>query len=58
VSVPAVDDEPRRTGAVVATAGAAVAGLVLAGVTVFGIASASSSEPAQVDDPIVLYGER
>lgn len=51
-------DDTRRSGAVLATAGAALVGLVLAVLTVLGIASAASSEPEAVEDPIVLYGER
>ena len=58
MTTPAYDDEPRRTGAVLGTAGAAVAGLVLAVVTVFGIANAADSDPEPVEDPVVLYGER
>lgn len=53
-----VDEGGTGSGAVLATAGAAVVGLVLAVVTVLGIASAASSEPAAVEEPIVLYGER
>lgn len=40
------------------TVGTVVAGLVLAVATAFGIASASGDEPAQRDEPTVLYGER
>ena len=54
----ATEDASRRNGAVLATVGAAVVGLVLAVVTVLGIANAANSEPDPVDDPVVLYGER
>lgn len=42
----------------VTTAGTAVVGLVLAVATAFGIGASADDEPAQVEEPTVLYGER
>ena len=43
---------------VIATAGAAVAGVVLAVLAAFGIISSANSTPEAVDQPLVTYGER
>ena len=42
----------------VTTAGTATAGVVLAVLTAFGISSAADETPKQVEEPVVLYGER